>query len=98
MDALRRRRNPMVLSRIPRPVVVTAAVLAAVPFGWMVGLFAAYLVAGPNFGQLPIMTVPLGITAAIVFALVPAWSAWTRLAIMVVGTGVLVALSAILVQ
>jgi hypothetical protein len=35
----------MVLSRIPRPVVVTAAVLAAVPFGWMVGVFAAYLVA-----------------------------------------------------
>jgi hypothetical protein len=44
------------------------------------------------------MTVPLGITAAIVFALVTAWSAWTRLAIMVVGTGVLVALSAMLVR
>ena len=88
----------MVLSRIPAPVVLTAAVIAAVPFGWMLGGFAAYLVAGPKFGQLPIITVPLGIVAAIVFAVTSAWSPWTRLAIMVVGTGVLVGLAQLVMR
>ena len=97
MSGTHERRNAMVISRIPRPVVLTAAVIAAFPFGWMVGVFAAYLVAGPNFGQLPIMTVPLAIVAAIVFAVMPVWSAWTRLAIMIVGTGLLVALSHVVV-
>jgi hypothetical protein len=55
--------------RIPSRVLVTAAVLAAFPFGWGLGVFVAYLVAAKNFGQLPALTVPLCIIAAIVFAL-----------------------------
>jgi hypothetical protein len=50
--------------RIPSWLLVIAAVLAAFPFGWGLGVFVAYLVAGKNFGQLPVLTVPLGIAAS----------------------------------
>ncbi|HET7851085.1 MAG TPA: hypothetical protein VFL51_18710 [Pseudolabrys sp.] len=73
--------------RIPNWVVVTAALLAALPFGWALGVFAAYLIAGPDFGQLPAITVIFGIIAAVVFALSPILTPAIRLAIMVAGTG-----------
>jgi hypothetical protein len=72
--------------RIPSWLVVTAAVLAALPFGWGLGVFVAYLVAGPNFGQLPALTVPVSIVAAIVFASSSFVTPWTRLTIMLAGT------------
>jgi len=62
---------------------VLGAVLAAIPVGYGIGLLAAWLIAGYNFGQLPLFTVPLGIVASIVFALVPFLRARTRLATMV---------------
>jgi hypothetical protein len=68
-------------------MIVAAAVLAAFPFGWGAGVTAAHLLAGPDFGQLPALTVPLGIIAAIVLALLPLMSAQKRLLVMVVGTG-----------
>jgi hypothetical protein len=51
------------------------------------GVTAAYLLAGPDFGQLPALTVPVGIIAAIVFALLLLLSARKRLLIMVAGSG-----------
>jgi len=66
-------------------VVVAAAVVAALPFGWGLGLVAALVIAGKDFGQLPIMTVPLGILAALVFALWPSVKPGKRLAILVAG-------------
>jgi hypothetical protein len=59
------------------------AVLAAIPVGYGLGLLAAWLLAGFNFGQLPLITVPLGIVASIVFALVPYVQARTRFAVMI---------------
>jgi hypothetical protein len=66
------------------------ALLAALPFGWAIGVFAAYAIAGPDFGQLPVVTVPICIAAALVFALVPVLSAGTRLRIMLGGTAAFV--------
>jgi hypothetical protein len=83
--------------RIPSWVVVTAAVVAAFPFGWGVGVFIAILLVGRNLGELASMTVPLAIAAAVAFALSPFLSARTRLAIMVVGTGLFVLLGPLLV-
>lgn len=57
----------------------------AIPFGWGLGVVAAYIVAGKEFGQLPVATVPLAIIASIAFALWPAIKASTRLIVMVAG-------------
>jgi hypothetical protein len=76
----------------PSWVLVIASVVAAFPFGWGLGVLAAYLIAGRDFGQLPALTVPLGIVAALVFALSPWLSAGKRLAIILTLTGVLVLL------
>jgi hypothetical protein len=78
--------------QFPSWAIVAAAVVAAFPFGWSLGVTAAYLLAGPDFGQLPALTVPLGILAAIVFALSPLPSARKRLLIMVAGTGLFILL------
>jgi hypothetical protein len=78
--------------QFPSWAIVAAAVVAAFPFGWGLGVTAAYLLAGPDFGQLPALTVPVGIIAAIVFALLPLLSARKRLLIMVAGTGLLILL------
>ena len=62
------------------------AVLAAFPFGYMAGLIAAFVLAGgPNIGQGPLLTVPLGLLAAMLFASVPLLAARTRFAILLVG-------------
>jgi hypothetical protein len=63
-------------------MLVAAAVLVALPFGWGLGVFVAYLVAGRNFGQLPALTVPLCLIASIVFALSRSFTPGTRLTIM----------------
>lgn len=62
------------------------AFLMAFPFGWFLGLFIALLIAGTNFGQTPVFTVPLGILAALIFAFAPVCEARTRLKIMLIGT------------
>jgi hypothetical protein len=73
-------------------MLVTAAVLVALPFGWGLGVFVAYLVAGRNFGQLPALTVPLCLIASIIFALSRSFTPGMRLTIMLIGTGVFVLL------
>ena len=72
--------------QVPAWLTVMAAVLMALPFGWGVGVFAAYLLAGSNFGQLPVATVPLGIVAALAFALWPTVTPSMRLKVTFGGT------------
>jgi hypothetical protein len=63
-----------------------AAVLAALPCGACSGVVAAYLLAGgPNIGHAPLWTVPVGLVAAVAFALLPFLGAQTRFMIMMVG-------------
>jgi hypothetical protein len=63
-----------------------AAVLAALPCGYCFGVVAAFLLAGgPNVGQVPLLTVPLGMLLATLFALLPFVGAQTRFMTMVVG-------------
>jgi hypothetical protein len=76
--------------RFPSWALVAAAVVMAFPFGWGIGVLVAYLIAGSNFGQLPAATVPIGIVAAMVFALWPFLKPSTRLAVMLVGTAMFV--------
>jgi len=66
-------------------VLTAATVVLALPFGWGLGLLAAYLIAGKNFGQLPAGTVPLGIIAAVTFALWPSLKVTTRFTVMLGG-------------
>jgi len=79
--------------RIPNFILVVAAVILALPFGWGLGVLLAYGIAGKDFGQLPAGTVPVAIIGSIVFALSPRTSAQTRFAIMAGGTSVFVLLS-----
>ncbi len=67
-------------------ITVAAAVVMAFPFGWGLGVVLACIIAGSNFGQLPAVTVPLGIVAAIVFAVWPSPKASTRLTALVAGS------------
>ena len=67
------------------PLIVAAAVVMALPFGWGLGLFAAYLIAGKDFGQLPAATVPLGILGSVGFSLLPIAQPMTRLKILTAG-------------
>jgi len=73
---------------MPSWLMVAAAAVLALPFGWGLGVLAAYLIAGKNFGQLPAATVPAGIIAALVFALWPSFQPRTRLVVMAAGTAV----------
>lgn len=66
-------------------LTVAGAVVAAFPFGWGLGVVAAYLIAGSEVGQLPALTVPLGIATALLFAVLPIGKATTRLTILAGG-------------
>ena len=83
--------------RIPSWVVTAAALVMALPFGWGLGVIAAFVVAGKEFGQLPVATVPLGIVASFVFALWQPIRAGVRLAVLVAGTVVFIAVARLLV-
>jgi hypothetical protein len=78
--------------RIPSWVLVTAAVIVAFPFGWGIGVFIAFLIAGRDFGQLPALTVIIGLAASIVFAVAPILTPAIRLTILLVGTGIFLVL------
>jgi hypothetical protein len=70
-----------------------AALLLAFPCGWGLGVTAAYLVAGADFGQLPAFTVPVGILVALVFAVVPVLALERRVQALGVGTVLFVLLA-----
>jgi hypothetical protein len=77
--------------RIPSAILVAAAAILALPFGCGFGVLLAYIVAGTNFGQLPALTVPISIVAAMVFAFTSSVSAHWRLAVMAGGAAAFVA-------
>ena len=79
--------------QFPKWLMVGAAVFLALPFGWGLGVLAAYVIAGKNIGQLPVATVPLGIIASIAFALWPSISPSKRLSVMFFGSVVFIALA-----
>ena len=78
--------------RVPAWVLVTASVVAALPFGWGVGVLVAYLLTTGRIGQLPALTVPLAIIGSIGFAVSPWLTPGMRLTVLLVGTGVFVLL------
>jgi hypothetical protein len=43
--------------QIPSWLLIVAALVTAVPFGFLLGLIAAYVKAGSNVGMLPIITI-----------------------------------------
>jgi hypothetical protein len=67
--------------------------ILALPFGWGLGMLAAYVIAGPDFGQLPVGTIPIALIGSIVFAVQPSISAKTRFTVMAAGTAVFVFLA-----
>ena len=72
--------------RVPSWVLVTAGVIVAFPFGWGLGVFMAFLIAGRDFGQLPALTVLVGLAASIAFAVSSILTPAIRLVIMLAGT------------
>jgi len=82
----------------PSWATVAAAVVMALPFGWGLGLVAAYLIAEKNFGQLPAATVPLGILAALAFALWPSLRPSTRLKVTLGGSAAFILLAWLVAQ
>jgi hypothetical protein len=81
--------------RILSVIMVIAAAVLAFPFGWGLGVIAAYAIAGEEFGQLPVGTVPVSIAGSLVFALMPSIAPPIRLAVMAAGTLLFVALAKI---
>ena len=78
--------------RIPTAILIVAAVVLALPFGWGLGVMLAYAIAGKDFGQLPAGTVPIAIAAAVAFAVLPSISPTVRFAVTAAGAAVFVAL------
>ena len=60
--------------------------LLVLPFGWMVGLLAAFILSAGAIGQLPMITIPFAILGALVFAVLPTVPVRTRLLIMSTGS------------
>jgi hypothetical protein len=74
---------------VPSWLIVSAAVVAAIPFGWMLGVLAAEAIVGREMGVFPVLTIPFGLIAAIVFAVSPIANPAVRLLLMIVGTAAL---------
>ena len=75
--------------RIPSWLIVIAAVVAALPFGWVLGVLAAQALLGREIGVFPVLTIPVAVIGSIVFALSSKFSPATRLAVTAGGTAVL---------
>jgi hypothetical protein len=72
--------------RVPSWVVVTAAVIMAVPFGWGLGVVIAMLAVGRDVGVLPAAIIPFAIVGSIWFALSSVTTPLIRLAALTAGT------------
>ena len=81
--------------RIPSWLIVAAAVVAALPFGWGLGVLAAYVLLGREIGVFPVLTIPVATIAALVFAFSSRFSPATRLAVTAGGTVVLLVVGAL---
>jgi hypothetical protein len=72
--------------RVPSWVIVTAAVIMAVPFGWGLGVVLAMLAVGRDVGVLPAGIIPFAIAGSIWFARSSAIPPLVRLATLAAGT------------
>jgi hypothetical protein len=75
--------------RIPSWLIVIAAVVAALPFGWVLGVLAAQALLGREIGVFPVLTILVAVIGSIVFALSSRFSPATHLAVTAGGTAVL---------
>lgn len=80
-------------------LLIVAALLVALPFGFLLGMLIAWVVAGRStmVGMIPIMTIPPAVIAALVFALVPVFTAGTRLTTLAIGAVLMAIALAIIV-
>jgi hypothetical protein len=83
---------------VPRRVIVAAAVVAAIPFGWGLGVVAAYVMLGPDFGVFPVVTIPLACAAAIAFAFMPWVHPGVRLMVLTAGAFAFIAFGGLLIR
>lgn len=74
---------------------VVVALIAALPFGWGLGLLAAHIVGGPQFGQLPAFTIPVCVLASLAFAVLPIGASAMRRNILIGGAAGFILLGAI---
>ncbi len=75
--------------QIPDWAIVMGAVVAATPFGWLIGVAVGELIVGRDFGVFPVLIMPLGWIAGVSFALTSRIRPVVRLAALAAGTGVL---------
>jgi hypothetical protein len=69
-------------------VLVVGCCLLAIPAGWTVGLAVAVLLTFGRIGQLPLLTVPAGIVAAVIYALWHPIEPSRRLKTLAIGSGI----------
>jgi hypothetical protein len=79
-----------------RWLLLGLALLAAIPFGWMLGVIAAFLLLGSDIGVFPVLTIPAGWAAGIALAVAPWADVRLRLAALAGGTIVLGVLAQVL--
>ena len=72
-----------------RTAIVLTALAVAIPCGWLLGVGAAEVVLGRDFGVFPVITIPLGLIAAVTFALMSRINPGLRLAVLAGGSVVL---------
>jgi hypothetical protein len=67
--------------------------LLAIPAGSAAGLLAAFVLTFGKIGQLPILTVPAGIVATMIYALRPSIEPARRIKVLLIMTGAGILLS-----
>lgn len=72
------------------------AALAALPFGWGVGLLVACLLMPGDVGQMPAVTIPIAIAGGLIFALLPLVNARTRLRVLLIGAALSFAIAPVM--
>jgi hypothetical protein len=63
--------GPSLSMRLPALIAQIVTLAVALPAGGYLGVFLALMFGGRDFGQLPIVTVPVGLVAATVFSVWP---------------------------
>jgi hypothetical protein len=77
-------------------MVYLGLILIALPFGWFLGLVAAFVLSGGgDWEQTPILTVPAGLLLGFLAALLPIGSAAARLKWMAIATAAMAAFFAV---
>lgn len=72
--------------RFPRPLLILVSVVMIIPFGWGIGVVISDVFTRGDIGQSPALTVPLGILAAIIFAVWPSVTLLTKTKVLFFGS------------